>query len=256
MIDIPNVTIIIINNNYQQYVIDAIESALSQNYYTNALTVYVVDDGSTDESCKIIDDKYFNSQYDANFSESIVNNIKLKFKKLKFKTGPSRARNIAITETLNTTDIYAILDADDIYYVNKVVKLVSKLMESPFFGVAYADYDILNVESETLTREFKEPYSRLRLMENCIVHSGALIKKEALLKVAENGQFYDELMRTCEDYDLWVRISEHYCMVHVPESLSLVRVHNQNSTTTVSKAIWQKNWDRIRYKLQKRLQNE
>ena len=45
----PNVAIIITNYNYGKYVINAIESALSQDYDGN-IRVYVVDDGSQDDS--------------------------------------------------------------------------------------------------------------------------------------------------------------------------------------------------------------
>ena len=56
-------------------------------------------------------------------------------------------------------------------------------------------------------------------------------------------------MRTCEDYDLWIRIAKKFTIAHVAEFLTYVRIHSQNSTNTVSKEIWNQNWNRIRKKM-------
>jgi glycosyltransferase involved in cell wall biosynthesis len=47
--NLPNVAVIITNYNYGNYVLDAISSALEQDY-KGQLRVYVVDDGSSDGS--------------------------------------------------------------------------------------------------------------------------------------------------------------------------------------------------------------
>ena len=82
-----------------------------------------------------------------------------------------------------------------------------------------------------------------------MVHSGCLITKEALLHAYRDGYFYDPQMRTCEDYDLWIRISDKFTIAHCPEFLAFVRVHSQNSTQSVKQEIWNYNWNRIREKL-------
>ena len=46
---LPNVAIIISNYNYGDFVLDAVDSAISQDY-EGELRVYVVDDGSSDGS--------------------------------------------------------------------------------------------------------------------------------------------------------------------------------------------------------------
>ena len=54
-------------------------------------------------------------------------------------------------------------------------------------GVVYGDYDTFHVNSNRTIREFKEPYSRTKLVKECIVHSGALILKEALDLFLQNS---------------------------------------------------------------------
>ena len=120
-------------------------------------------------------------------------------------------------------------------------------------GVVYADYDTVHVDSGKIIREFKEPYNRKRLVRECIVHSGSLISKEALELVKEDTGFYDVTMRTCEDYDLWMRISEKYLISHVPVALTKVRVTGENSSNIVAQETWQKNWMRVMEKMQARL---
>lgn len=84
------------------------------------------------------------------------------------------------------------------------------------------------------------------------MHAGALISKEALLKTVEPTGFYDVNLRCAEDYDLWLRIAEHFVIVHVPKSLSLVRNHSENSTNSVKKEIWERCWQIVAYKFQQR----
>ena len=59
-------------------------------------------------------------------------------------------------------------------------------------------------------------------------------------------------MRTCEDYDLWMRISDNYMIVHIPESLTKVRVTGDNSSFIINKDVWQRNWSRVMEKASER----
>ena len=220
------VATIICNYNYGEYIEDAILSALNQSYPT---TVCVFDDASTDNSLEVI----------SKYKENIV------FAQSPNKVGPSYARNTLIELGINDFDYFAILDADDIMYPNKIEKCMELITSDPTIGVVYADYDILNVQTGNLIREYKQPFDRIVLGSECIVHSGALISKQALKDVQNQMGYYNNSMRTCEDYELWVRISKKYMIAHLAESLTLVRNHNQNSTNTVDKAIWEENWRKV-----------
>ena len=121
-------------------------------------------------------------------------------------------------------------------------------MEDPNVGVVYADYEIVN-EDGTSSIEYKEPFDLKRLHEECIVHSGAMVSKTALLAVKDEFGYYDVNMRTCEDYDLWLRIAQRFMIKHIPKVLTRVLNHKGNSTNTVPKEIWQQNWKRIWSKL-------
>ena len=247
---LPRVTYIICHQNYQDTLPAAIKSAKSQTYPTH---ICVIDDGSDDQDSvdDIITDELFANQAEQMSQEDGIiyrENANYTAIFLPKASGPSHARNIGIQRLWERTDFFAILDADDENYPQKVEVLVRIMLQSPEIGVAYADYDILNVDTGEVYREYKEPYDQFRLQQECIVHSGALISKAALAHVHDENGFYDVNMRTCEDFDLWIRISKDFMIYHVPHSLSLVRVHSRNSTFSVQNEIWQQNWQRIQQK--------
>ena len=250
------VTYIICHHNYEEFLTSAINSAKNQTYKCH---ICFIDDCSDNQQAvkDIIGEKLFGGQKK---QESILGEKSETWKNNNFTAiflkdgpyGPSYARNRGIEETLDTTDIFAILDADDENYPTKIERLVKVLDLIPSIGVAYADYDILNTSTNEIRREYKELYDLHRLNQECIVHSGSLIKKDALLKIKEQTGFYDETLRVAEDYDLWLRISDHFMITHVAEPLSLVRIQPKNSTDTVAKDIWEQSWRKVNEKRMRR----
>ncbi len=255
--ELPMVTVMIANYNYEEYLENAIQSALTQDY--PKLGIVIVDDSSTDNSWKKIHELIFKGiphekrqNEIGDYKTGTFNNRPVCAIRLKENCGPSQARNFGIDASISHTDIFAILDVDDVMYPQKIGRLVGCMMQSEQIGVVYADFDIINTETGAMTTDYKEPFSHDRLMQECIVHSGSIISKQALQSVQDNFGYYDREMRTCEDYDLWLRISEKFMICHVAEPLTLVRVQPKNSSITVDKAIWERNWSRIRQKMQAR----
>lgn len=250
-----NITVLIANHNYGQYIEDALNSCINQT--VKPFCVMIVDDKSTDFSWskikEYIGDYQTKSQNQFEILHSIKDGINFLAVTNPQQRGPSFSRNLGIDITKNFTEFYQILDADDIIYSNKLERLSSKIQESADCGVVYADYDIYNIHSQNTFREFKEPFSKRRLFEECIVHSGAMIRKQALEDCADVFGYYDINLRCAEDYDLWLRISDKYTISHIPETLSLVRVHQNNSTFSVKGEVWQACWNRVNQKLQARL---
>lgn len=248
------VTTIIANYNYGDYINDAIDSCVNQTYKKHQICI--IDNGSTDKSIETIKGRMSDiKKIDANVEilSGKIEHVPAIFVDLAKPVGPSMARNIGIDLTINNTDAFMVLDADDIMMPTKIEKMVGVMEKfGEAVGVVYADYDNWNIHTDIVSREHKEPYSQSRLYQECIVHSGSLIRKNALLKVRDQYGYYDKEMRVCEDYDLWTRLSEYTMIYHIPEVLSKVRVTNFNSTNTVDNQIWQINWQRIREKYAQR----
>tara|TARA_Y100000361_G_scaffold46531_1_gene40273 strand:- start:21835 stop:22554 length:720 start_codon:yes stop_codon:yes gene_type:complete len=228
---LPKVAIICANYNYGDFIIPAIESIVKQTY-KGELHIYVVDDGSSDDSWGKISE--YAEHCDFLFIKRIEN------------SGASVARNTAIEMCWDWADIIGVLDADDAYYPEKVEKLVDKLVEHEEVGVAYADYD--NVFDEYKKREFKPSYSFNGLRQRCMVHSNALIKKKYLEQVKlPNGEFFDSRLHgpasqgfigCTEDYDMWLRLSKICIITHVPECLARANVHGNNQSMRMTTEIF------------------
>ncbi len=254
------VTVILACYNDSHYIQGAIDSCLKQDY-KGPLTICVINDGSTDDSWDVISQN-INSPAKDFFENSDVlikwpQNVYADTKIVAINTangGPSSARNIGIRYTLHDTDIYAVLDADDEMFPNKISSLVDVMKQDmQSIGVVYGDYENHHLNTGKVIREYKEPYSRRRLLEECIVHSGSIINKKAFVATEESTGYYDVTMRTCEDYDLWMRISEKFVIQHVPKCLTMVRTDGENSSFVVEKRIWERNWGRVMDKLHERL---
>ena len=257
---LPKIAIIVSNYNYGEYVMSAIASALEQDY-SGKLRVYVVDDGSSDDSWDKIK-ATTDSCADVTLEKPYYNgNIEVRKSELVYayrirNSGASTARNVAMWMAWDWADIFGILDADDEYYSNKVSVLVEKLMEHDEVGVAYADYDIHRTynNADHMKYEYKYPYCKVNLTRQCIVHSGALIKRGALLAniIPERQEFFDsnlhgpgseEFIGCTEDYDLWLRLSKSCMMAHVPQSLSYVRETGQNQSLKMTQDVFVKNME-------------
>jgi len=253
----PRVTVMIPNHNDEQYIQKAIDSALNQDYL-GPLRVCVVDDGSSDGSWDLINSLFENIDsvervQDLSTIKGVRKNRSFIAIKRPQAGGPSEARNTGIDFTLNDTDIYAMLDSDDEFYTKKVNTCVDIFVkDSGSVGVVYGDYDTYNTNTGIMIREFKEPFNRRRLVNECIIHSGSVVSKEALVATKEDTGYYDKNMRTCEDYDLWMRISELFMIVHVAEALTMVRVTGANSSFIIDSETWQKNWKRVMEKFHQR----
>src|SRR6056300_871020 len=124
---LPKVAIICANYNYGRYIVAAMNSIINQTY-EGELRLYVVDDGSSDDSWEKI------SEYAKDKDNIFIKNIE--------NSGASVARNTAIEMCWEWADVIGVLDADDEYKPTKVEKFVNKLIEYPEIGAVYGDYDI------------------------------------------------------------------------------------------------------------------
>ncbi len=266
---LPNVAVIITNYNYGDYVLDAISSALEQDY-EGRMRIYVIDDGSSDGSWEkligyasedissTIDAHEIEEPYYSGTMELFqCSDLNLWCYRIE-NSGASTARNVAIWEAWEWADCFAILDADDLYHPSKVSKQVEKLVEHDEIGVTYSDYIIHKsyTYNDYEKYEYKYPYSKFELEKQCIVHSAGIIKKNYLSKIIlDNQEFYDsnlhgpgsqEFIGCTEDYDLWLRLSNVCMMSHVAEPLSYVRETGLNQSMKMTTEIFQDNANRIR----------
>lgn len=248
----PLVTVVIPCHNHARWVNDAIDSVVAQDYPSKR--VVVVDDGSEDGSAAAVCFRLQNLAAPTRQSEPEVHwgdrkGTHVMVCRFRQARGPSFARNYGIRAGWDSTDVFAFLDSDDLYLPCKLSRSVEKWKEAPHHvGAVYTDYETFDERTGVRVRQYKEPFSRERLVRECLPNMDSLVSKQAL----EQCGGFDEDMRVAEDYDLWMRISEKFMIVHLAEPLLAVRVGDHSSTAGVPREVWERNWRRVMQKAQAR----
>jgi len=226
----PRVTVVIPCHNHADMLPDAIKSVFIQDY--RPIKICVVDDGSSDNPQSVL------KGLDGGIEITVITN--------ESPRGPSAARNIAVDQMWDHTDLFVMLDADDLYLQGKIRKSVEKFLEYPeHTGIVYTDAVIKNIHTGSQVHEFRRHFDREELEKECIISNTPMISKSAFQKCGG----YDEGMRTCEDWDLWLRITENFMAIHIPERLHVYHVTGKNSSDIVSQEVWQENWAKINQRI-------
>ncbi len=197
----PLVSVIIPTYNRGWVLREAIDSVLAQDYKNYELIV--VDDGSTDDTGKILD---------AYGRDIIVLRQTNK--------GVSAARNRGIVQAQG--QLIAFLDSDDTW-------LPSKLSRQIDFFTLHPDA-LINQTEEIWIRNnvrvnpkdrHRKPSGMIfeRSLELCLVSPSAVMINKTLFDAV--GVF-DENLPACEDYDLWLRIGCRF-PVHLIETPLIVK---------------------------------
>lgn len=205
----PKVSAVIPNYNYERYVGEAVESALSQTYEN--LEVIVVDDGSRDGSLAVL----------GGFGDRI--------KVVKQQNaGVSAARNNGVQNS--DGQFVAFLDADDVWLPEKIEKQVARFLREPELGLVHVGVEEFNETGVINTRLDGMEGSvadEFLLFERGVISgcgSGALVRRDAF--VAVGG--FDTRLSTSADWDFGYRISRRYRIGLVREVLLRYRLHGTN----------------------------
>jgi glycosyltransferase involved in cell wall biosynthesis len=164
-----------------------IDSVLSQTY--QELNLYVIDDGSTDETRNLI------SQYQ---NESMVRYF------FQDNKGVSAARNCGIQQ--GQAEWVAFVDSDDEWLPHKLETQVDFIKKNPNYRFVHSDEIWMrNDVRVNPKKKFDKSHHDLfrRSLEMCLISpSTVVIKKELCL---QHGLFNENFI-VCEDYDLWLKI--------------------------------------------------
>jgi len=199
-------------------------------------TLVVVDDNSTDQSLNKARELLTSvSKEDKNIIGGYIEKTPTIIIHREESGGPSAARNTGIKILQGVAHYVAPLDADDMYLPGKLSKSMAVMLTDPLrIGLVYSDVLIYNEEKSTYVHEFRRPYSREILERENIISNAPLISMLALQRVG----LYCEQLRTSEDHDFWLRITEEFVAIHIPEPLQQYRVTGKNATHTVSQEQW------------------
>jgi len=212
------VSIIITVHNSQKFLEECIESALNQTYPN--IEIIAVDDGSTDNSLKILK-KYSN--------------------KIKIVTIKNCSTAIALNHGIKIAEGEWIkrLDHDDVLYPNAVEDLITvgKNIEDKKNTILYGHYELINSNGSTISKPLEPNYNDLEIFDfNVILLDHFLAWPCTTLihrSTIDAYGMYDESTKTQDDYELWLR----YCILHscrlylIPKKMVKYRIHSNQVTS-------------------------
>ena len=208
------VSVLMVNYNHEDTIAKTIKSVLDQTY--THFQFIIIDDGSTDKSCDIIES--FDDQrielYKREENEHICIATNYGFTKVK---GEYLAR----------------IDSDDIWYQDKLMRQIQFMGAYPDCSISFTWCDLINEEDhiindleavrlnilEANTLEQKEWLRKFYFEGNCLPHSTVLLKTDVMRKVGDFRIAYRQL----HDFDYWIRVAKHYKIYVLQERLVAMR---------------------------------
>lgn len=210
-------SVIIPAYNAENTLATALESAINQTF--NDYEIIIVNDGSTDSTPEIVD-SFLRRE----------NNIKSVNQENK---GLGGARNSGIRVARG--DYLAFLDADDLWYPDKLEKVAEVISGSNGqFDVICHDENLVFHGKKIRVNTYgpHSTFEDLLLKGNCLSPSATVVKGSTL---TETGLFSeDRLIHGVEDYDLWLRLAKDeksFYFLHEP--LGEYHVKSGNMTRDV-----------------------
>lgn len=212
------VSVIIPVYNRENTIKRAIDSVLSQTYSNIELTV--VDDGSTDQTVKIV---------------SSYRDDRVRLICQREHGGANKARNIGIENSRG--EYIAFQDSDDEWLPDKLM-IQMNYMRKYAFDACYSSYyyhvgnGMTIIPPDYWNKEKYGKYVREVLREgNSISTQTLIVHKRVLDKLHEKA--FDEELPRLQDYDFAIRIAKHISIAYIEEPL----VHCYNSKDSISNNI-------------------
>ncbi len=202
----PLVSAIITSFQRREYVCDAVDSALEQDY--RPLEVLVVDDGSTDGTVELLRDRYGDG--------------------IRLLTQPNRgvsaARNAGVEAAKG--EFVAFLDDDDVWLPHKTRLQMAVFQAHPDTVVVGGGVQYIDARGEPVLRPamgspvvgYETLCVRTALPGTC---SNELVRRSAFLEIGG----FDESLPRAEDRDLWIRMARVGMIRTVQEPTVSKRVH-------------------------------
>ncbi|RMG06219.1 MAG: glycosyltransferase [Cyanobacteria bacterium J055] len=193
----PIVSVIIPTYNAEKTIQETVSSVLNQTL--SDLELIIINDGSTDRTLDVV---------------STLDDPRLKVFSYP-NAGVAISRNRGLSKA--TGQYISFIDADDLWTPDKLEAQYQALQDNPQASVAYSWTDYVDESGQFLgvcarATNSGNLYQLLLLADVIGSGSNPLIKAEAIAKVGE----FDPAVVPTEDWDMWIRLAEHFQYVAVP----------------------------------------
>lgn len=206
-----SISIVIPAYNPGAYLDETLDCVQAQSF--NDWECVVVDDGSTEDLSRV------------DTRDKRIKRIRQE------NRGLPIARNVGILNT--TAPFIAFVDSDDLWAPSKLELQLERLQSYPDAGLCHTAMKIIDGEGRFVrpgwARNVTSYHELLARSSICV--SSVMVRRSCL---AVSGLF-DPLLRSCEDYDMWLKISRFYRTEFLSEPLTLYRMHANNMSGNPSR---------------------
>ena len=231
----PLVSVIIPAYNCANFIEETLASVYAQTY-TN-WEIIVIDDGSTDETKKILEKHMSKIHYSWQQNQGVAS-----------------ARNTGIQ--LSKGELLAFLDNDDLWMPEKLERQVKVVNLLPQCGLVFTDGKGLyqcKIVKKTLAPLDLERWTNFKWCDGLKIMYGNLFDRLLLGNIVPSGSCamvrkvcfeqlkgFDPTIPIADDYDMWIRISQCYEIAIIAECLFIYRIReaSQSGPPETRKILW------------------
>jgi glycosyltransferase involved in cell wall biosynthesis len=216
------VAVVVPTYNAADYIARAMDSVLEQTH--TDLSLFVIDDGSTDETTGILQ----------SYADRVVYSRRE-------HTGQAAARNRGIR--MSDSPYIAFLDADDYWLPGKLERQIAVLKQNPDVGLVCTDCATIN-EGNIASSHFggvKVPRTGKlfeRLVRDCFIFTPTVMVRRQCLQ--DVGLFNESLV-VSEDFNLWLRVASRWKIAMIPETLAVRETRPQGLSLSTGPEIYLEN---------------
>ena len=208
----PLISVVMPVRDGQAFLDESIQSICTQTF--GDFEIIVVDDGSTDRTAEIL-------------ARHAARDSRLRIV-VQGPAGIVVALNRAIEESSGS--LLARMDADDIARPDRFARQVEILSQHPSVAVVGSACEVVD-RTGRLLRLVRFPPAPAQIRErlcdaNCIAHPTVMMRRDVVLAAGA----YRRAFHHCEDYDLWLRLSESQDLLNIDEPLLRYREHPGQET--------------------------
>lgn len=218
------VSVLIPLYNRAVYIEETVDSVLSQDYPD--VELIVVDDGSTDGGDKLVDAYALRGELTLLRHPGNVNK------------GQAAALNLALQHA--TGEFIAVLDSDDLFMPGKLSAQVAFLRAHPEIGLVYGNGKGVNAEGKEIyeinydSREERSDPNDILLDCYFLLPQNALVRAEVYTAAGN----FDERLRSGQDHDMLIRLSEHTKIAHQSIDCFRYRRHGDSISAKGTETRW------------------
>jgi glycosyltransferase involved in cell wall biosynthesis len=222
----PAISIITPSYNQGQFIERTLLSVLTQKY--PKLELIVMDGGSNDQTVKVLK-KYDRFVKLGRFGKGIT---------FIWKSEPDHGQTHAINKGLQiaTGEILAYLNSDDTYEPDALKTIASYFKTHPKVQFVYGKGQLIDVHDQPIGMYNDFPVDTEKLHRNCGISQPTAFWTR---KVLQTIGFFNETFQFTMDYEYWVRVSQKFKMVYLPNVLANTRIHPDAKTSSQTLKLYQ-----------------